>query len=522
MSNQWNSLQRKLHTGGLSRRDFLGQAAALGISGTLAQNALADQPRRGGHLILGLNGGGPGDSLDPAFFNADYMNTVGQQLYDCLTVIDENVKVRPALAESWSTRPGAKEWIFKLRQGVTFHNGKPVTAADVVYSINHHRGTETKSGARALVASIVELKATDKHEIAITLDSGNADMPYILADVHLGIVPEGSKFTDGVGTGAFVLESFEPGVRTRMKRNPNDYRTNRGYVDLTETVAISDTTARLSALLSGSVHLISKLDPSTVTQVDRNPKTQVFNIAGNGYSVFAMYCDTPPYDNLDVRLALKYAIDREAILKTVLRGYGKIGNDHPIASFDPMFAADIPQRPYDPDKARFHFNKAGATAPIVLTAADGAFAGAVDMAQLIQASAAKAGIAIQVNRVPSQGYYGTVWLKNPFCAVYWGGRPTADILLSQAFMSSAPWNQSHWRRPKFDEMLTTARAETDAAKRKQMYQDMQLMIHEDGGELIPVFNNFLDAGAKNLRGFVPTPTRQMSGQRAPEKVWFEA
>ncbi|MBM3572733.1 MAG: hypothetical protein FJX52_10315 [Alphaproteobacteria bacterium] len=175
-------------------------------------------------------------------------------------------------------------------------------------------------------------------------------------------------------------------------------------------------------------------------------------------------------------------------------------------------------RPFAPDNARFHYKKTGHDGAIVLTSSVGAFAGAVDMALLIQASAAKAGVNIRVNRVPSQGYYANVWLKNPFCACYWGGRPTTDIVLSQAFISTAPWNQSHWRRPKFDEMLVTARAETDTAKRKQIYRDMQWMIHEDSGEIIPVFNNFLDAGSRNLRGFVPTPTRQMSGQRAARET----
>src|SRR5262249_27055945 len=160
-------------------------------------------------------------------------------------------------------------------------------------------------------------------------------------DWHLGIVPEGSNFMDGVGTGAFVLESFEPGVRLRAKRNSSDWRTNRGYVDAIEIIAINDPPARLNALMSGSVHIINKITPNTVSVLEKNPEIQVLNVTGAGHPEFAMLCDTPPYDNADLRLAMKYALDREAIMKIVLRNYGRVGNDQPIPSYDPFYA-DIP------------------------------------------------------------------------------------------------------------------------------------------------------------------------------------
>ncbi|MBM3572856.1 MAG: ABC transporter substrate-binding protein [Alphaproteobacteria bacterium] len=506
---------------GLARREFMA-AVAVGLSGAMPRSAWSQTPNRGGDLVVGLGGAGTGDGLYPAFFNADFMNCVGPQLYDCLTEVDENIKAQPSLAECWDTKPGARDWVFKLRRGVTFHNGKDVTAADVVFSLNHHRGKDSKSAARALVASIAETKAVGKHEIAITLDGGNADMPYILADWHLSIVPEGSTFKDGVGTGPFVLESFEPGVRARTRRNGKDWHGGRGFVETVETLAINDPAARLSALISGSVHLIAKVSPNSVAVLERSQQTQVFNVPGTAHSEFPMHTDTPPYDTLDMRLALKHAIDREAIVKTVLRGHGRVGNDHPIASFDPVFAADLPQRVYDTDWAKFHFKKADSAAPIVLSVSDGAFAGAVDLAQLFQASAAKAGITITLNRVPSDGYYNNVWLKHPFCANVFGGRPTPEMMLSTAYHSNAAWNKTRWRRPKFGELLVAARAELDMGKRKQMYRDMQWMIHEDGGVIIQSFNNFIDGGARKLRGFIPTPNRQLSGYRAPQKVWFEA
>ncbi|MBM3596564.1 MAG: ABC transporter substrate-binding protein [Alphaproteobacteria bacterium] len=474
---------------GLSRRELIGSGAALAASAVLPTAGTAQAPQRGGNLIIGLNSASSTDGLDPAFFNTAYVNCLGGQLYDTLTSVDERMQLKPRLAESWETGPGAKKWVIRLRRGVTFHNGKPLTSADVVFSLNHHRGKDTKSAVRHYLAPVVDLKATGTHEVTLELENGNADMAFLLSDWHFGIVPEGSQFKDGVGTGAFVLESFEPGVRARTRRNPNDWFGERGYVESVESVAINDSTARQSALLSGSVHMINFVLPNAVPVLERNPQVQLFNITGSGCNVFATRCDMAPYDNIDLRLALKYAIDREAILKTVLRGMGKLGNDHAIPDFDPQYAQGIPQRAYDIDRAKFHYAKSGHSGPVVLTVADGAFAEALPMAQVFQASAVKAGIDFRINRVSMDGYYANVWLKNPFCAFNWGGRATADLMLSTAYASKSPLNASHFKSDKLDELLVRARAEIEPAKRKQMYHEAQLIVHQEAGEIIPVFNN---------------------------------
>jgi peptide/nickel transport system substrate-binding protein len=522
MEREWTKIQAHVRDGTLSRRDFLASAAALGISSTLVDRALAEVPQRGGHLKMGVSAASSADTLDPGLFKAHYMNTVGPQLYDCLTRVDEKVKVQPALAVSWEGKPGAKEWVVKLRKDVTFHNGKTMTPADVVYSINHHLGKESKSAARGLMSSVSQVKPTAPDEVTFYLDSGNADMPYVLADWHLTIVPEGSPFTSGVGTGAFQIESFEPGVRAVTKRRKDDWNNERGYLDSIETLAINDRAARLSALLSGSVHVINEVDFNAVPAVKRNPNLQTFDISGSAHNSFPCRVDTAPFDKLDMRLALKYSIDRETILKTILRGFGKIGNDHSTPNFDPMFASDIPQRPYDPDRAKFHYRKAGHEGPLVLTVAETAFPGCVDMAQLWRASAAKAGIDIQVNRVPNDGYYDKVWLINPFCATLRGGRPTIDLMMSLAYLGSSPWNDSHWKNAKFDQLLFAARAELDFEKRKAMYHDMQWLIYNEGGANIPVFMSYIDGGSSKVKGFVPHPIYSMGGWRASEKIWLAA
>ena len=507
----------------LHRRDFLaGAVAGAAITTAMPKSArAAEEPKRGGHFIFGIDGGSAADSLDPTTYAGSFLPLVGFQLYNSLVEVEADAKVTPVLAESWEARPGFKEWVFKIRRGVTFHNGKTLTPADVIYSLNLHRGKDAKSAAKAYLTSVTDIATGGANEIVFTLDGGNADFPYILADSHLLIMPEGAAPAAGIGTGAFILESFEPGVRAQTKRDPNHWRNDRGFVASVETMAISDPVARTNALLSGAVHLMSRPVPQTAAFIEKNAKFQLYNTVAGGHYCFPMRCDQAPFTNSDLRLAMKYAIDREEIVKRVLLNYGTVANDQPIPSFDPNYSPDIPQHAYDPDKARFYLKKSGNDGPIELRVTDGAFAGAVAAAEIFQASAAKAGVNIQIVRVPADGYWKNVWMKVPFCASYWSGRPTADLMFAATYTSQSPWNEAGWKSPKFDDLVIAARAEADGERRRQMYHDMQLMVHDDCGELIPMFNNFLDAASVKVKGFVAMPTFSLGGLRAAERIWLD-
>jgi len=513
---------------GLHRREFItrlsagtalaGMALATGISPARAQ----DKPKKGGHLIVGTDGASSTDSLDPQTYLGAFLPLVGMSLYDTLTDLDENGHFVPHLAESWDVSPDAKKWVFKLRSGVTFHNGKTMTAGDVAYSLNLHRAKDSKSAAKSYLTSITDITATGPLEVTILLSGGDADIPYILTDYHLCIMPEGAAPTAAVGTGPYISEKFEPGVRMSMRRNANYWKSDAAYVDSAEILGISDPVARQSALLAGSIHLMNRVNPKVAGIVEKNPQLQLFNVSAGAHYCFPMRCDTAPFKDNNVRLALKYAINRENVVKAVLKGYGRIGNDQPIPSSDPFFAADIPQRPYDPDKARFHMKQAGYDGPIELHVSDGAFDGSVSAAQIYQVDAAKAGINIQIMREPADGYWDNVWMKKSFCASYWSGRPTPDLMFSQAYGSDSPWNETFWKNAKFNELLFAARAELDDAKRKQMYGEMQTLVVDDCGELIPMFNNFLDGARKNLKGFKPSPAYELSAYRAVREVWLDS
>jgi peptide/nickel transport system substrate-binding protein len=505
--------------GRLNRRLFLASTAAVSVT-ALARRGFADAPRRGGTLRQGLMGGSSSDTLDPLTLATQLVINVNYQLANNLIEIDADSKPVPELAESFESTPDAKRWIFKLRRGVTFHNGKTMTAADVVYSLNRHRGPDTKSAAAAEMKIVTDVRATGETEVTIDLDTPYVDLPYLLGDVHLTIMPEGDTGLTGMGTGAYILETFEPGVRYLARRNPDYFKSDRGWFDAVETLVINDGAARITALQAGEVDMINSVEPRAVAAIDQNPDLEVVTTKGRNFLYFPMHCDKPPLDNADLRLAVKYAVDREEMVKTTLLGFGSVGNDHPIMSAYPFFADDIPQRLQDIDKAKFHYKRSGHSGPIEIKISDAAFPGAVDAAILLQRSMAAAGMELAVTRVPNDGYWEGVWNVAPFCGSQWSGRATQDLILSSAFLSNAPWNDSKWNRAEFDQLILAARSEFDEKNRTEIYSAALKMVHDDAGHLTPMFNDYIDAISKKVKGFVRDPNFELSGYRAAERCWF--
>ena len=172
------------------------------------------------------------------------------------------------------------------------------------------------------------------------------------------------------------------------KRNPNYFKSGRPYFDEVEIIVIEDTSARTNALKTGQIHVMNRCDPKTFHLMEKMPKVQALKLEGARHYTIPMLTTIKPYDNNDVRLGLKYIIDRKQMVKQILRGYGYLGNDHPIPRNNPYFASELPQREYDPDKAKFHLKKAGLLGhTFKLHAAETAFPGAVDASVLMQESA---------------------------------------------------------------------------------------------------------------------------------------
>ncbi|HTN97253.1 MAG TPA: ABC transporter substrate-binding protein [Nordella sp.] len=508
---------------GINRRAVLGAGfAGLGLV-TGGHFSRAETPKQGGVLRLGLGGASTTDSMDPATTQNSVGANLNQQIYSCLVDLDDKTQLIAGLAEKWSSNATLDKWRFELRRGVEFHNGKTLTAEDVVYSLTRHIATDSKSGAKALLSGIKRISGDGKTTVEIELAGGDADFPYVLADYHLGIVPDGLRdWSKPIGTGPFAMKSFDAGVRSLAERNKNYFRDGRPYVDAAEVIAINDWTARLNALQAGEVDIINRVDSRSAARLQSSGKAKVVSSPGRTHYCFVMDTRIAPFNDVNVRLALKHAIDRDAILRLALAGYGTLGNDQSIPGSDPFFAT-LPQHPYDPEKAKYYLGKAGLTKlAIDLSAADGAFAGAVDMALLFQQSAAAAGIAVNVVKESDDGYWDNIWMKKPFYMSWFGGRPTADLMLSLAYKSDSPWNDTFWKSEEFDSLLVKARATADVAARKDMYAHMQNLVWETGGYLIPVFADNIDAHGPRVGGFRPNPNSDQMGSRCAEQVWLEA
>jgi peptide/nickel transport system substrate-binding protein len=512
---------------GATRRKLFKMLTAAGVtvglgSRMIAAAARADSPKKGGRIRVAGYSSSTADTLDPAkqSLSTDYARC--NMFYNGLTTLDDHLVPQLELADAIE-HEGATDWIIKLKKGITFHDGKPLTADDVVYSLSRHKDPSVGSKAASLAAQMAEIKATAPDEVRIHLSSPNADLPVVLGTFHFLIVKGGTTgFATAVGTGPFKCKEFKPGEHSIAVRNEGYWKSGRPYLDEIEMFAIADESARVNALLSGDVHLIGSIDPRSAPQVKSASGFEIMESRSGNYTDFVMRLDSKPGSDPDFVLGMKYLFDREQMKSSIFRGYADVANDQPIPPTGRYYASDIPQRPFDPEKAKFHLNKAGvlnATIPIV---ASPAASSSVEMAVLLQQAAQRIGLNLDIKRVPADGYWSNYWMKVPVGFGNINPRPTADILFTLFFKSDAPWNESAWKNEKFDQLLVAARAETDDTKRKQMYRDMQLMVHENSGIGIPLFISNLDAHTSKLKGLRPMATGGLMGFGFGEHVWLES
>ena len=518
---------QRLLTGGASRRDVLRVLVAGGLSYGVASAlvdapAFAQAPRSGGRLKAAGSSISPNDTVDPAkqSFSTDYARC--SMFYNGLTALDGALVAQPELAESF-THEKATVWVFKIRRGVTFHDGSELTADDVVYSLNRHKDAAVASRANALAKPMTDIKATGKHEVTITLEAPNADLPVILGTWHFHIIKNGTTdFKTANGTGPFKVKEFTPGVRTIGIKNANYWKPGKPYLDEIELIGISDETARINALVSGDVQLITGINPRSIRQITAAPGNVIFETKAGYYTNLVMRQDVDPGKNPDFGLAMKHLMNRNEIRTAVFRDYAVLANDQPIDPSNRYYNKDLAQRPFDPDKAKFHFQKSGVGATPVELFASPAAPGSVEMGVLLQEEGKKIGLNIDLKQVPAAGYWSNFWIKKPFHFGAINPRPSADILLTLFFKSDANWNESGWKHEQFDKMLVEARGEADEGKRKAIYGDLQGIVRDHCGIGIPVFITLLDAHSDKVKGLQPIPVGGWMGNAFAEHVWLTA
>jgi peptide/nickel transport system substrate-binding protein len=513
--------------GSMTRREFVGRSTALGVSAALAtalysKSALAQEAKKGGVIRVGMQGGESTNSLDPALAASEVPFQVNMTWGEMLVDVNPDGTLDMRVAEEISSSPDATEWKFKIRSGVEYHDGSTLTAEDVVATLKRHTDEAAQSGALGIVQGITDMSA-EGDMVTLKLAAANADLPYLMGDYHLIIQPGGGidNPAAGIGAGPYKVVVNEPGVRHTFVKHANYFDANIGHADEVEILVINDNTARTAALQSGQVHMINRVDPKIVELLKGAPGVSIKYVAGRGHYVFIMHVDKPPFDNNDLRMALKLAINRQELVDKILGGLGSRGNDFPINAAYPLFDDSIPQREYDAAAAAEYYKKSGHDgSPIILRTAPGAFPGAVDAANLFAASANAAGIPLSVKLEPDDGYWSNVWNVEPFCASYWGGRPVQDQMYTTAYLSTADWNDTKFKNAKFDELLLAARGELDETKRRAQYSEMAHILRDEGGLILPMFNDFVSGVSDTIGGWVDDPNGELMNGRSQVKCWL--
>lgn len=511
--------------GKLGRRDFLVHSTMLLLSTSLAAMTKAQtpmEPKKGGRFRIGLSHGATTDTLDPATYQDHMMGTLGWAIGNSLTEINAAGEIVGDIAQKWETTSDAKQWTFELKPGLKFHDGRSVTANDVLASYRHHMGDSSKSIAKSSLESIADIKTSGENVIIFELKAGNSDFAYLTSDYHLPVMPANSDGTvdwqSGNRTGPYRLKSWNPGVEVKLERYDTYHRET--WFDEIEIYVIADVTARTNALIAGQVDYIDSVDVKTLSALEKMSSIEIDKVTGIGHNVFVMNVTQAPFNDPRVRNALKYAIDRKAIAENVFLGGATPADDNPIAQKIKFAISPEPQHSYDPQKARLLLEEAGVkNLKVELSVAEAAFAGAVDSALIFQQSAKAAGIEINVIREPNDAYWETVWMKKPFTASHWNGRPTVDWMFTLGYAESAEWNETFWKNPRFNELLLSARSELDESKRAAMYAEMQQLLHDDGGLINIVWTTYISAHSKKVGHGEISSNLDVDGMKICSRWW---
>ena len=436
-------------------------------------------------------------------------------LWDHLVVKNLDTGVPgPGLATSWEANEDATRWTFDLRQGVTHSDGTPLTAADVVYSTQRHLDPNIGSGLRAELGIIDPemFETPDNNTVVFNLNSGHVDFPLQLSNDHFRIVPDGSGDSireTGIGTGPFTLESADPdGISVFNARD--DYWGGTPLLGKITVVSIGDGDARINAALAGQTDLVGQITSITASQASLFEGDPDFYIQENSrgqIQILAMIVTESPFDDVRVRQALKMVVDPEEMIAVIAQGHGVPSCNNPAGPSDQYY---LPlECLQDIEGARALLAEAGypdgLTIELETSNLNPMF---IPLATVYREQAAEAGITVNINQVPADGYWGSTWLVHPFSSSYYNDKPI-DSFISQTLLCGGSWNETFWCNEQHDALQDAARAELDFNARKALYQQAQQLIADDGGMISPFFANFIRAINVRLQG---VPVRAKYGE----------
>jgi peptide/nickel transport system substrate-binding protein len=507
---------------GLTRRDVLERGAALGIAagaaGALGGTARAaagatPKPKRGGTLRVALiGGGGSKDNLDPhaASGSAELSQSARQLVFSKLTDMRPDGSFALQLAESIEPNKNATVWKIRIKKGVVFHDGSPLTIDDVIYTYKRilNPNDPNMAAARGNIDMIDPngIKKVDKYTMTVKLKRPWSDMFSAFGQRYLSIIKNGAQppFTpqNFIGTGAFKLTGWTPGTHYTYAANRHYFETGKPYLDALDIVGIPDPVARVNALVAGQVDCICSV-PAAQVAVLKNAGRKIIVNPGGSWTPIVMNTNAKPFNDPRVREAMKLLIDRKQAVISAAGGYAEIGNDL-FARHDPLYNKSIPQRTFDPQKAKALLKAAGALDQQFDLYTSDAVSGAIPMALVFAQGAKKAGVNVNVQTVPSSTFWDTTWGHQPFTFSSWGYRSFFTQWV-QSFASFNPqetqWNDAKQHRA--SRLVYAAAATSNPAKQKEYTAEAQQLQWQDGGYIIPYFVQTLDAATSRVQGIQP-------------------
>ncbi len=507
---------------GLTRRDLLktagaaaaGAALAAYVPGVTRQPTPTVKAARAQRMVRFAMSGkvSSKDTADPAFNTSQHDGRLISAVYEQLARYDESLKARPGLAESWQPNDKGDVWTFKLRRGVAFHDGSRLTAKDVVYSFRRlmNKATASPGAGNLSFMDPDGVTAADDRTVRFKLKQPNVDLPLTLIFRQAYIVKDGATSADlktkANGTGPFRVKQFKAGESpTTFVRNEKYWQQGSPKIDVLELSSISEAASRVAALQRRQVDVIEDVPIPDVEKLKTGSGTTLAIQQKGNMELIAMQIDVPPFNNDKVRLAMKYAMDRQKMLRLVAGGHGTLVNDIPIAS-SLEYGLPGPPRSQDIAKAKQLLTEAGFPGGLtVKLAVSDVQARFMEFATVFKEMAAEAGIRLELDVRPADTYWDVVWLKAPMFVSAYIARPT-DAMLALLYLSKAEWNETHWRKSEWDGLLAQARATLNYGERKTLYQRVIKMIVDEGGHLVPYMVNTIDATRTSITGWKPSGT----------------
>jgi peptide/nickel transport system substrate-binding protein len=536
-----NSVIDELFAGRVSRREFIRAGSVIGMSlpllsflaacgaggtGTSSTpSSTTGAVKKGGTVTAGVMT--PTGAIDPLKISDEGGLLVLGQVGDFLAFSGEDLKLQPRLAQSWSANSDASVWTFKIRQGVTFNDGTPMTADDVAFTINLHGDPTNGSNALSAFKGVLSkgaATATDSSTVKVTLDAPNGNFPYLVSsdNYNLTILPK--TYTGGfeksfIGTGPWKVTSYQTGAGVSLARNPT-YWDKATPLDTVNLKFMQEETARILALQGNTVQLISDFSASGGQALFTDPNVTVLDVKSTSHRQVHMRTDMDPFTDKRVRQAVALSLSRPDLVQGLWNGKAQIGNDSPFFKIYPSSDTSVAQRAQDLNKAKQLLSQAGKSAGFSVTLSTEHFDEIPNLAQLIQSSAKKIGITINLNITDSSTYYGDAvfgkspWLDSVMGITDYGHRGVPNVFLTSPLESTGTWNSAHFKNTQYDQLVKQYVAAVDLSSQRKLAGQIEQLLLDETPVIFPYNYDFLGATRNNLVNVVITAIGQVELRKA--------